>query len=248
MVAWPVHDPVDAVQVDGDRIVPAASTIKVPVLVAALLEVEAGRLDLAQPVGVETERTAGSGVLAVLPGVTTLTLADLLRLMIVVSDNTATNAALTLLGHDLVTAVARDCGLTATVVRRRMMDAAARRAGRENTTSARDQAHLLQRLVSGELLGGDLGGFALAALGAQQFADGLPSLLPEEVRVAHKTGELPDVRHDVGVLTGPDGRQAVVAALVSDLDRPRASHAASTCLAEVGEATWLALSVLPGPA
>jgi beta-lactamase class A len=93
----------------------------------------------------------------------------------------------------------------------------------------------------------------------------LPSLLPDEVIVAHKTGELPGVRHDVGVITGTNGRQAVVAVLLSGLDAEpldlrngRSAPSAltrlngsspSAVLAAIGFAAWQALgdATAPGP-
>jgi beta-lactamase class A len=202
----------------ADEAVTAASTIKVPILAAALDEVDAGRLDLAQPNAIPSQRTGGSGVLQALPYLHTLTLADLLTLMIIVSDNTATNVVIDLIGMERVNQFCADAGLNGTVLRRKMMDTEAVRLGLENTTTAHDQAKLLGAIAWGNLLPAPLRAFALQALERQQFNDGLPSLLPDEVTVAHKTGELPGVRHDVGVITGTNGRQAVVAVLLSGLD------------------------------
>jgi beta-lactamase class A len=247
----------------ADEVVSAASTIKVPILAAALDEVDAGRLDLAQPHAIPPQRTGGSGVLQALPYLHTLTLADLLTLMIIVSDNTATNVVIDLIGVERVNQLCADAGLNGTVLRRKMMDADAVRLGLENTTTAHDQATLLGAIAWRNLLPAPLRAFALQALERQQFNDGLPSLLPEEVIVAHKTGELPGVRHDVGVITGTNGRQAVVAVLVSgidtkplDLDHGRSAPSARTrpntssppaTLAAIGFAAWQALGDATGP-
>jgi beta-lactamase class A len=250
----------------ADEAVTAASTIKVPILAAALDEVDAGRLDLEQPNAIPPQRTGGSGVLQALPYLHTLTLADLLTLMIIVSDNTATNVVIDLIGMERVNQFCADAGLNGTVLRRKMMDADAVRLGLENTTTARDQAKLLGAIAWGNLLPAPLRAFALQALERQQFNDGLPSLLPDEVIVAHKTGELPGVRHDVGIITGTNGRQAVVAALLSGVDAdpldlrdggsaPSAStrlngSSPSAALAAIGLAAWRALgdaTAVPGP-
>lgn len=244
--------------VAADEVVTAASTIKVPVLAAALGEVEAGRLDLAQPCAVPARRTGGSGVLQALPSVRTLTLADLLTLMIIVSDNTAANAVIDLIGMERVNQFCAGAGLRETVLRRTMMDAGAARLGLENTTTARDQATLLDAIAWRGLLPAPLRAFALDALERQQFNGGLPALLPDEAVVAHKTGELPGIRHDVGVVTGANGRQAVVAVLLSGIDdeppdprpggpapAPQAVPLPSAPLAAIGLAAWRALG---GPA
>jgi beta-lactamase class A len=247
----------------ADEVVTAASTIKVPILAAALDEVGAGRLDLAQPNAIPQQRTGGSGVLQALPHLHTLTLADLLTLMIIVSDNTATNVVIDLIGMERVNQFCAGAGLNRTVLRRKMMDADAVRLGLENTTTAHDQANLLGAIAWRNLLPAPLRAFALQALERQQFNDGLPSLLPDGVIVAHKTGELPGVRHDVGVITGTNGRQAVVAVLLSGVDAepldlrngrsaPPASarligSSPSATLAAIGFAAWRALGDATGP-
>ena len=255
LAAWEPDAADRPLLIGADEAVTAASTIKVPILAAALDEVKAGRLDLAQPSTIPPQRTGGSGVLQALPYLHTLTLADLLTLMIIVSDNTATNVVIDLIGMERINQFCADAGLNGTVLRRKMMDAEAVRLGLENTTTAHDQARLLDAIAWRNLLPAPLRAFALQALERQQFNDGLPSLLPDEVIVAHKTGELPGVRHDVGVITGTNGRQAVVAVLLSGVDaeplelrEDRSASAQlngsspSASLAAIGFAAWRALS------
>jgi len=263
VAAWEPDATDRPVLISADEAVTSASTIKVPILAAALDEVDAGRLDLAQPAAIPAERAGGSGVLQALPSLHTLTLADLLTLMIIVSDNTATNVVIDLIGMERVNQFCAGVGLKGTVLRRRMMDADAIRRGVQNTTTARDQATLLDAIAWRNLLPAPLRAFALQALERQQLNDGLPSLLPDEVIVAHKTGELPGVRHDVGIITGTNGRRAVVAVLVSGIDaepldlhhgrsvstRPN-TPSPSAPLAAIGLAAWGALSdavAEPGP-
>jgi beta-lactamase class A len=263
VAAWEPDTADRPLLISADEAVSAASTIKVPILAAALDEVDAGRLDLGQLIAIPSQRTGGSGVLHALPSLRTLTLADLLTLMIIVSDNTATNVVIDLIGMERVNQFCADAGLKGTVLRRKMMDADAMRLGLENTTTAHDQAMLLDAIAWRNLLPAPLRAFALQALERQQFNDGLPSLLPDDVIVAHKTGELPGIRHDVGIITGTNGRQAVVAVLVSGIDaepldlhhgrsaatRSNASSP-SAALAAIGFAAWRALSdaaAVPGP-
>ena len=141
-----VQDPSGVlVDLGGDRVVPAASTIKVLVLVAALRRVADGRsrmgdlLDLPAP----ADRVGGSGPLQALGSVTRLRLGELLELMVTLSDNDATNVVLDLVGPDDLATVAAGLGLADTRLQRRMMDFAARDTGRENLTSARDLATLM---------------------------------------------------------------------------------------------------------
>jgi beta-lactamase class A len=257
VAAWElgVHD--GKLLIQGEEVVPAASTIKVPILAAVLKEVGTGRLKLERPMPIPTRRAGGSGVVQALTGLVSLTLADLLTLMIIVSDNAATNVIIELLGMDHINAFCTEQGLAGTVLRRQMMDAEATSRGLENTTTALDQAKLLDAVAQGALLAEPLRTFALQTLSAQQFTDALPSLLPDSVQVAHKTGELPGVRHDVGIITAANGRRAVVSVLFTGLDggmiSPRAGEAspvespqslkvsAGTAIAAVGYAAWRAL-------
>jgi len=101
---------------------------------------------------IPSQRAGGSGVLHALSSLRTLTLADLLTLMTIVSDNTATNVVIDLIGMERVNQFCARLGLKGTVLRRKMMDADAVRAGLENTTTAHDQATLLDAIAGRNLL------------------------------------------------------------------------------------------------
>jgi beta-lactamase class A len=221
-----VQDPSGVVvDLGGERVVPSASTIKVLVLVAALRRVADGRsrlgdlLDLPAP----ADRVGGSGPLLALGSVTRLRLGELLELMVTLSDNDATNVVLDLVDRDEPAMVAAELGLADTRLQRRMMDFAARDAGRENLTSARDLAALVAALRRGEALPPEQTREALEVLGRQQQRDGLPALLPPGVVCGNKTGELPGIRHDVGLLER-DGRWAAVAVTATGLGDGPVDH------------------------
>jgi beta-lactamase class A len=203
--------------VDGDRVVTAASTVKVPILVAVLRLVARGEVALADPVRLGEQRVGGSGPLAALTSVTQLQVGELLDLMITLSDNDATNALLDLVGLSVVDRLCPELGMARTSVRRRVMDLEAVRAGRDNTTCAADLARVLVLLRRGALLPAPQTRVALDVLAAQQFVDGLPALLPADVWRGNKTGELPGVRHDM-MLIEADGRWASVAVTATGLD------------------------------
>ena len=170
--------------------VTAASIVKLPVMVHVLQEVDTGRLALDD-------------------------VAPLVRPMIAASSNEATNELLDVVGLDAVQRTCRATGMTSTVLARRMMDLAARAAGRENRTTADDVLVLLRALSEGSLLSTTMTAFAMECLLAQEY-DRLP--VPAGLRFAHKTGELAGVRHDAGILLDDDGPVAVVVALLTDLD------------------------------
>lgn len=191
---------------------PAASVIKIAILVDALRQVEERTVRLDQMVaGSEDAKVGGFGVLKELTSVDSLSLHDLLTLMIIVSDNTATNLVIDLLGMASINATIESLGLTGTRLQRKMMDDAARARGLENITTAGDIARLLRLIVTRQILTAEACDLALDILARQQVRDRLPLYLPAGIRVAHKTGELPGVRHDAGVIFFDSGPMIVVA-------------------------------------
>ncbi|HPV79464.1 MAG TPA: class A beta-lactamase-related serine hydrolase, partial [Dermatophilaceae bacterium] len=185
---------------DSARVVPAASTIKVPVLLAYL----ASGMPWDLPVALPAARVGGCGPLALLPSVTSLPAGEALRLMIALSDNDATNAVLGLVGVGEVARLLGRAGTRHTVLRRRMMDQVAAAAGHENETCAADLAELLAAVRAGSILPQREAAMALAVLREQQFDEGLPAYLPVGLRCASKTGSLPGVRHDIAVIESGD--------------------------------------------
>lgn len=185
---------------EAHRAVPAASTIKLPLLLAALAEVDAGRLDLDDQVILPARRVGGSGPLWLLPSVASLPLDETLRLMVALSDNDAANAVLDLVGTAAVEDLLQRVPTRHTRLQRRLMDFAAARAGRENETSAADLVETVAALRRGRLVSAEATATAVGVLRAQQLRAGLPGYLPGDVAVASKTGDLPGVRAEVALL------------------------------------------------
>ncbi len=185
---------------------PAASIIKIPVLVEALRQVQDGALRLDDRIAVPAAaKVGGFGILKELESVGDLSLRDLLTLMIVISDNTAANLCIDRVGMDRVNGLLASLGLDGTILQRKMMDMEARRRGLDNFTTPGDTARLLELLATHRILTPALCDTAIDILSRQQVRDRLPLWLPAEMRVAHKTGELPEVRHDAGIIFSPNG-------------------------------------------
>lgn len=199
---------------DDDRVVPAASTIKIAVLLAAL----AGGMPFDAPVALPPppDRVGGCGPLSLLPSVSALPAGELATLMVACSDNDATNAILERIGMPAVARLLDRAGTRHTELRRRMMDPAAIAAGTENATCATDLTELLARVRAGTLLDPAATRCAVEVLRRQQFTDGLAGFLGPDVAVGSKTGILPGLRHDVALLERGD-RWVAVAVLVTGL-------------------------------
>lgn len=237
------------------RVFPAASTIKVPLLVLALQEAQAGRLDLRERVTLRAEdRAGGSGILHELGPGLNLTWEDVLTLMIVVSDNTATNLVIDRLGVECVNDWLNGQGLTDTHLVGKLQlpperQSEAQRRGERNRTAPRDQVNVLGRLVRGELLDAFHTDLALSILSRQQLRDILGRHVPRGAdgellyRVASKSGELLGVHHDVGVLYTP--RPLVVAVLSRGGTDPR-EHPGNRDLTLLAAILWPLLAALGG--
>lgn len=200
---------------DAERVQPSASIIKLPILFTMLEQVAQGRLRLERDLPLAAgERVGGTGILSQLPSVHSLTLAELARLMIVLSDNVATNALIELLGVESVNDWCRRAGLAQTRLQRHMMDAAARAAGRDNFTSAANAAASLCWLLRDGALPATLRAFAIDLLADQRERAHFGAALPVDAMLANKTGQLPGLRHDAGILTV--GPYSVVLAVLAD--------------------------------
>jgi beta-lactamase class A len=98
--------------INGDRAFPMASVYKVPIMVEVFRQIDAGRFALTDRITLtDAERTLGSGVLSLMSSGLNPTIEDLITLMIILSDNEATDILLKKVGPENVTATMRSFGL-----------------------------------------------------------------------------------------------------------------------------------------
>ena len=184
---------------DADGLYPAASVIKIPILMAVYADAAEGRLSLDEHLAVGTH-LPGTGVLGHVPGVVDLTIRDHATLMIIVSDNTSTNRLMERVGVERIAERMRDWGCVGTQLRRKMFDHEAAERGLDNVATPRELGGLLLRLLRGELVDRVTAAAVLAVLEQTQTRACIPRYLPARARVAHKTGELEKVRNDAAVI------------------------------------------------
>jgi len=190
---------------NANRSFPAASLFKLPILVEVLAQQRLKRLDPEQLLEIRPEDwTDGSGVLQARVG-ERLTVRELQRLMIQDSDNIAALVLLNAVGSTNVNGTLEKLGLGGThVVDRRLGERG------DNVTTARDMASLLTTIASGQLIDADASESALKLLELKQATTWLAEGLPWWVKVAHKWGDLPDARHDAGIVFTPRGTYVAV--------------------------------------
>lgn len=199
----------------GDLLTTQASLIKVPILVTTFRAIDAGWLHLDHKYTLSSkDSVGGSGTLdpRLAKGPVELTLLDLLTLMIRDSDNTATNRVIALAGLERVNALMLQLGLPNTRLRRVMMDAAAARRDAENTSTPIEMARLVEMIYRKK---------AASPAACDQMI-GLLKLvkadfriaLPAPVEVASKTGEVPGVHTEAGIVF-LEGRPYVLSVMAS---------------------------------
>jgi beta-lactamase class A len=183
---------------------PAASTIKLPVMVAVFEQLATGRFDLNHRVTLEAQdKDAGSGDLCDAPDGSAYPVSELLDKMIDVSDNTASNMLIRLVGRRQINLEMERLGLAKThLLGDVRTDAWSIRATLR--TSPADLVHLLSLMARGELVDQWSSNEMIAILEADQYNTLLPEPLPADIPIAHKTGSFFDTLNDAGIVYASD--------------------------------------------
>ena len=198
----------------------AASVIKIPIMVTALRDAAAGRLDLDETVEIRPEMKMPScGALTYLHDGLRVTVLDLITLMIILSDNTATNLLIDRLTPGHVNDTMDELGIPGICLRRRLFEPALSARGIQNTITARGVGTLLERMYAGTLLGREADARMIGILLNQRLNGKLPFYLHGEgVKCAHKTGEDDGITHDAGIVYADD--PFVIVMLSNEVDVP----------------------------
>jgi beta-lactamase class A len=208
----------------------AASTMKTPVMIEVFRQSREGRFSLDDSLLVRNEFRSivdGSSYQLDLKDDSDdsmyeklgakLSIRTLLRQMITVSSNLATNLLMELVGAKQVTTTMRSLGASYIEVLRGVEDGKAFEKGLNNRTSASDLLVIMKAIAQERAVDSAASKEMLAILLDQKFNELIPALLPPAVRVAHKTGNITGVEHDSGVVLLPDGRRYVLVILSKDL-------------------------------
>jgi D-alanyl-D-alanine carboxypeptidase (penicillin-binding protein 5/6) len=197
----------------ADRPMPTASLIKLPVMITTYEAVDKGKVSLTKMIELKKEdQVQGSGILTshFSPG-TKISLRDAIRLMIVYSDNTATNLVLDQLGLPATNECMERLGCPDTKINskvfRRDTSIAKDRSAKYGlgSTSARDMVKLCEVLYEKKVVNKDACKEMLSHLYACDDKLKVPRLLPTGTKVAHKTGSVDHSRTDAGIIETPSG-------------------------------------------
>lgn len=195
----------DSLEQNGDMPLEAASVIKLTVMAEAFSQFASGEFCRDELFVVRPEdKLPSCGALNELHDYANVTGIDLVRLMIVFSDNSATNMLIKRLGMERINALIDRLGLEGTRLNRCLYDDEASERGVENYISARGMGRLLELIYRGELVSHEASREMLDILFDQKLTGKLPLPLPRDIEVAHKTGEDDGITHDVGIVAASE--------------------------------------------
>ncbi|MBK7705819.1 MAG: serine hydrolase [Acidobacteria bacterium] len=210
----------------GDERVRTASTIKLPIMIETYFQVSEGKVNWADEIILAKEKkVGGSGVLGEFSDNTKIDLRTAVNLMIVVSDNTATNLVIEKVTSDAVNARMESLGFPSTKSIRRIFgtekdskvaaDPVIKNFGLGMSTP-REMAGILELLETGKIINAEASKSMLDVLRRQQYKDGIGRNALDTVPIASKSGTLDRLRADVGIAYTRRGR-IVMAITVDDM-------------------------------
>ena len=191
----------DGFSINGDEKVLSASMIKLLILAELMKKISEDKFSLSDTIMMANfMKTEGDGVLKELNTGHHFTLKELATLMIIVSDNQATNILIDFLGMENINLLGKELGLRETFLERRMMDAEARKNGYDNYTSADNISLLLKLIYQEKLVNKEASQLMLEILLKQQQGERLQRYLPTDIKIAHKCGDLDNLENDGGII------------------------------------------------
>lgn len=179
----------------------AASVIKLPILAVILNEIKKGHFRKDDILILKAaDKVPGCGALFHMHNGLELTIKDLYNLMIVLSDNTATNMLIRALGINNINPILNELGLITTKLNRLLFDYEKHKLGIENYFSPLEIGAILESVYKKNLISEDISLEIEEILKLQQINHKIPYLIPDEIEIAHKTGEDDGITNDVGIV------------------------------------------------
>jgi len=215
----------------------AASTMKVPVMMEIFRQAAAGKLSLDQRIPVKNDFASivdgshysltpdsDSDQSLYTKAGQTETIRELMRLMITVSSNLATNLLIERVTPERVMDLMHTIGAEHIRVLRGVEDGKAFQQGLNNTTTARDLMIILRRIAERRAVSAKASADMIKIMLDQKFNEGIPAGLPQKARVSHKTGSITRINHDAAIVY-PSGRKPyVLVVLTRGIEDEKLSH------------------------
>ncbi|MDX5422195.1 MAG: class A beta-lactamase-related serine hydrolase [Hymenobacteraceae bacterium] len=201
----------DTFALNPDVAFPQASAIKIPILMEVYKQAKAKKFSLTEVRSVDPATiVGGTGIIKDLQGPVSFSIRNLGIMMIALSDNTATNVLIDLVGMENINASLQGMGLQQTKVQRKMINSAASARGEENLSTPAEAARILQLLYKGEFLDKASSEEIIATLKkTDRETSRLAAGVPEEVPLAFKPGTLNGVSTEWAIVLLPERPYAV---------------------------------------
>jgi len=193
------------ISINGSQPFPTASVIKVAVALAAFHFSDSGKLDLNQRVLFqESDKLGGAGVLRWMKAGREYSLWNLLRLMITLSDNTATRLAINAIGLENINAYIQQMGLKITIIKDSTM-LVEPPDSHTNFSTPDEMAQILWMIYHHRGLSQKSSKQLIAWMNYQRYRWGIWRGLPPGTYVANKTGHLEGITNDAGIICTKKG-------------------------------------------
>lgn len=194
----------EVIEYNPDTKMMAASVIKLFVMGEAFRQIEAGIINKDTVVTIEKDKCVPScGAVKYMHDGLNVTIEDLYTLMIILSDNTATNYMMDILGIDKVTDFIHSLGYTTTILNRKMFDSEKAALGIQNYICAGEVADFLEKMYNWKLVSREASNDMMRILKDQRLNGKIPFFLhalPDSPAIAHKTGEDDGITHDAAIV------------------------------------------------
>lgn len=209
----------------------AASTMKTPVMIEVYRQAKEGKFSLedslviknefrsildGSPFSLDIARDGGEKLYEQIGEKTSIE--NLVRDMIIHSSNLATNIVIELVGAENVNKSMRELGAANINVLRGVEDMKAYEAGLNNSVTAYDLMVLFEHLGKGTAVDPGADKEMINILFDQTHREIIPALLPENIKIANKTGMISGVHHDSALVFLPGGRKYVLVLLSKNME------------------------------
>ena len=220
----------DSILINAHEDFHAASTMKTPVMIEVFKQASEGKFSLQDSLVIKNDfksildgssysmelgRDSGEHLYEQIGQKRSIE--DLVTDMIIYSSNLATNIIIELVDANNVNKTMREMGAMDINVLRGVEDMKAYEAGLSNSTTAYDLMLIFEALANGKAVNAEADKEMLHILQQQKHTDLIPALLPENLKIANKTGWITGVHHDSALIELPDGKKYVLVLLSKNL-------------------------------
>ena len=220
----------DSILINAHEDFHAASTMKTPVMIEVFKQASEGKFSLQDSLVIKNDfksildgssysmelgRDSGEHLYEQIGQKRSIE--DLVTDMIIYSSNLATNIIIELVDAKNVNKTMREMGAMDINVLRGVEDMKAYEAGLSNSTTAYDLMLIFEALAQGKAVNAEADNEMLHILQQQKHTDLIPALLPENLKIANKTGWITGVHHDSALIELPDGEKYVLVLLSKNM-------------------------------